>query len=199
MPVPTYPILEHFSTLQGEGMHTGKSAYFIRLSGCDVGCVWCDVKESWDVSNGKTYDSEEIASWVKQESMVVLTGGEPAMYDLTSLVKALKSRNKFVAIETSGCYPLQGDVDWYTFSPKKFKAPCQEAYDRAHELKVIIYHPSDFEFAEYHASKVNGPCQLFLQPEWSKRAERQDDIIAYIKKNPAWRLSLQTHKYLNIP
>ncbi|MFM7565455.1 MAG: 7-carboxy-7-deazaguanine synthase QueE [Flavobacteriales bacterium] len=194
-----YPILEHFSTLQGEGFHAGKSAYFIRLAGCDVGCVWCDVKESWEVSNGKTMNSQELAALPQKEAMVVITGGEPAMYDLHALLFALKKDQRYVAIETSGCYPLRGEVDWYTFSPKKFKAPCDEAYVRANELKVIIYHPSDFEFAERHASNVNSSCHLFLQPEWSKRTERQDEILAYIRKNPRWRLSMQTHKYLNIP
>lgn len=191
--------MEHFHTLQGEGFHTGRSAYFIRLSGCDVGCVWCDVKESWDADNGKKYTINELLTLTAQNDFIVLTGGEPAMHDLNPITRALKRQQKTIAIETSGCYPLKGEIDWYTFSPKKFKAPIQEAFDLANELKVVIYHPSDFDWATKHAEKVNKDCLLYLQPEWSKLDTLGPDTIAFVKSNPAWRLSLQTHKYLNIP
>lgn len=194
-----YTVMEHFHTLQGEGFHTGRSAYFIRLSGCDVGCVWCDVKESWDADNGKKYTINELLTLTAQNDFIVLTGGEPAMHDLNPITRALKRQQKTIAIETSGCYPLKGEIDWYTFSPKKFKAPIQEAFDLANELKVVIYHPSDFDWATKHAEKVNKDCLLYLQPEWSKLDTLGPDTIAFVKSNPAWRLSLQTHKYLNIP
>jgi organic radical activating enzyme len=194
-----YTVMEHFHTLQGEGFHTGRSAYFIRLSGCDVGCVWCDVKDSWDVDNGEKYRVNELLALTAQNDFIVLTGGEPAMHNLNPITQALKKQQKTIAIETSGCYPLQGEIDWYTFSPKKFKAPIQEAFDLANELKVVIYHPSDFDWATKHAEKVNENCMLYLQPEWSKLETLGPDIIAFVKSNPAWRLSLQTHKYLNIP
>ena len=195
----SYPIMEHFGTLQGEGNHTGKAAYFVRLSGCDVGCVWCDVKESWDINAGKSYTVGEILSFSEGYEFIVLTGGEPSMHDLTPLTKILHDNKKYIALETSGCYPLQGNVDWYTFSPKKFKPPIHEAYEKANELKIIIYHRSDFDWAEKHAEKVSSNCMLYLQPEWDKREEIQPLIVDYIKRNPKWRLSLQTHKYLNIP
>ena len=194
-----YTVMEHFHTLQGEGFHTGRSAYFIRLSGCDIGCVWCDVKESWDADNGEKYTVNELLALTAQNDFIVLTGGEPAMHDLNPITQALKKQQKTIAIETSGCYPLKGDIDWYTFSPKKFKAPIQEAFDLANELKVVIHHPSDFDWATKHAEKVNKNCMLYLQPEWSKLETLGPDIIAFVKSNPAWRLSLQTHKYLNIP
>jgi organic radical activating enzyme len=194
-----YTVMEHFHTLQGEGFHTGRSAYFIRLSGCDIGCVWCDVKESWDADNGEKYTVNKLLALTAQNDFIVLTGGEPAMHDLNPITQALKKQQKTIAIETSGCYPLKGEIDWYTFSPKKFKAPIQEAFDLANELKVVIYHPSDFDWATKHAEKVNKNCMLYLQPEWSKLETLGPDIIAFVKSNPAWRLSLQTHKYLNIP
>jgi len=194
-----YTVMEHFHTLQGEGFHTGRSAYFIRLSGCDIGCVWCDVKESWDADNGEKYTVNELLALTAQNDFIVLTGGEPAMHDLNPITQALKKQQKTISIETSGCYPLKGEIDWYTFSPKKFKAPIQEAFDLANELKVVIYHPSDFDWATKHAEKVNKNCLLYLQPEWGKLEALGPDIIAFVKSNPAWRLSLQTHKYLNIP
>ncbi len=195
----SYQVMEHFGTLQGEGYFTGRAAYFIRLSGCDVGCVWCDVKESWDLHAGKSISLEEIQSLTKEYEYIVLTGGEPAMHDLRELTNMLHKEKKFISIETSGCYELIGNVDWYTFSPKKFKKPHPEAYDLANELKVVIYHPSDLIWAEEHAKQVNNQCLLYLQPEWSKKDELQELIIAYITRNPRWRLSLQTHKFLNIP
>ena len=196
-----YPIMEHFFTIQGEGTYSGRAAYFIRIAGCDVGCVWCDVKESWDKDQHRTMTTNEIIEKVTESKtdFVVITGGEPAMYNLNPLVEPLKKMGITIAIETSGCYPLQGDVDWYCFSPKKFKAPCDEAYLRANELKVIISHPSDLEWANKHAEKVLDSCHLFLQPEWSKTEKLLPLIISYVKGNLKWKISLQTHKYMNIP
>jgi organic radical activating enzyme len=196
-----YPIMEHFFTIQGEGTYSGRAAYFIRIAGCDVGCVWCDVKESWDKDQHTTMTIKEIIEKVAESKtdFVVITGGEPAIYDLRPLVDQLKSLGITIAIETSGCYPLQGDVDWYCFSPKKFKAPCDEAYLRANELKVIINHPSDLDWANKHAEKVLDSCQLFLQPEWSNTEKLLPLIISYVKGNLKWKISLQTHKYMNIP
>jgi len=194
-----YQVMEHFGTLQGEGYYTGRAAYFIRLSGCDVGCVWCDVKESWDVDAGKSYSLEEIKGLSEGFDFIVLTGGEPAMHDLRALTDMLHKENKFISLETSGCYELNGAVDWYTFSPKKFKKPHPEAYEKADELKVVIYHPSDLAWAEEHAKQVNDQCLLYIQPEWSKKDQLQELIIDFITRNPRWRLSLQTHKFLNIP
>ena len=193
--------MEHFFTIQGEGKYSGKAAYFIRIAGCDVGCVWCDVKESWDKEQHALLSiSEIIENVVKSNAdFVVLTGGEPAMYDLRPLVDQLKSLGIMVAIETSGCYQLKGEVDWYCFSPKKFKAPCDEAYIKANELKVIVSHPSDLEWATTHALKVSTNCQLYLQPEWSKSEKLLPLIIEFVKSNQRWKISLQTHKFMNIP
>ncbi|WP_300663859.1 7-carboxy-7-deazaguanine synthase QueE [Fluviicola sp.] len=193
--------MEHFYTLQGEGKYTGTSAYFIRLGGCDVGCVWCDVKESWDADIHPKMSVEELKNIVSQYpgNLVVITGGEPAMYDLSVLVDALHAAGKYVAIETSGTSKLVGDVDWYTFSPKKFKAPVNEAYEKASELKIVIFHKSDLAWAEEHAKKVPADCVLYLQPEWSKREQLLPTIIEYVKNHPKWKISLQTHKYLEIP
>jgi 7-carboxy-7-deazaguanine synthase len=199
--VVSLPIMEEFYTIQGEGFHSGRAAYFIRTGGCDVGCVWCDVKESWDASIHSDTAISSLIDTSKSHgsNFVVITGGEPAMYDLTELVNGLKSVGNEIAIETSGCYPLKGDVDWYCFSPKKFKAPVDEAYEKANELKVVIFHKSDLEWAESHAEKVNAACELYLQPEWSKQAQLLPLIIDYVKSNPKWKISLQTHKFMNIP
>lgn len=197
----SWPIMESFYTIQGEGHHTGRPAYFIRTGGCDVGCVWCDVKESWEANAHPDTSIDKLLNEVRQNAcdFVVLTGGEPAMYDVSLLVDELQSLGKEVAIETSGCYPLKGDVDWYCFSPKKFKSPVEEAYERADELKVVVFHKSDFAWAEEHAAKIKGDCKLYLQPEWSKQAQILPLIIEYVKNNPKWNISLQTHKYMNIP
>ncbi|AEA45865.1 7-carboxy-7-deazaguanine synthase QueE [Fluviicola taffensis] len=197
----SYPVMEHFYTIQGEGKYTGTSAYFIRLGGCDVGCVWCDVKESWDADIHPKMTVDELITVVAQYpgELVVITGGEPAMYDLSVLVDALHSIGKYVAIETSGTSPLVGAVDWYTFSPKKFKSPVDEAYNKASELKIVIFHQSDLKWAEEHSLKVNDACVLYLQPEWSKREQLLPTIIEYVKNHPKWKISLQTHKYLEIP
>jgi len=195
------PIMEHFYSIQGEGFYSGRAAYFIRLAGCDVGCVWCDVKESWDVEGHPILSIEEIIKKVKSTSsdFVVLTGGEPAMYNLNQLVDSLKELGIETAIETSGCYQLNGNIDWYCFSPKKFKAPTDEAYQKANELKVVIFHESDLAWAEEHASKVDRNCMLYLQPEWSRQERILPQIIDYVKSNPKWRISLQTHKFMQIP
>ena len=193
--------MEYFHTIQGEGFHTGRSAFFIRLGGCDVGCVWCDVKESWNVAAHPKLSTEKLIDFVKksQAEFVVITGGEPAMHDLTDLINRLRNQQIYSAIETSGCYPLLGEIDWYCFSPKKFKAPCNEAYEKANELKVIINHKSDLEWAEMHAEKVSKDCLLYLQPEWSNLERNTEWIVSYVKSNPKWKISLQTHKYMNIP
>lgn len=195
------PIMEYFYTIQGEGYYSGRAAFFIRLAGCDVGCVWCDVKESWDSNAHPNLSIDFLIQEVllSGTEFVVITGGEPAMYDLTTLINRLKEHKIETAIETSGCYELIGNIDWYCFSPKKFKKPTEEAYSKANELKVVISHPSDFQWAEEHASKVNLECKLYLQPEWSKQERFLPEIIEYVKLNPNWRISLQTHKFMNIP
>lgn len=195
------PVMEYFYTIQGEGSYSGRASFFIRLAGCDVGCVWCDVKESWDMSEHPLQTIDFLLNEVVTSGtdFVVITGGEPAMYDLTTLVNRLKEQHIEVAIETSGTYPLLGAIDWYCFSPKKFKAPVDEAYSKASELKIIINHPSDFAWAEEHATKVSSNCKLYLQPEWSKQERFLPEIIEYVKNNPKWRISLQTHKFMDIP
>ena len=195
------PVMESFDTIQGEGFHAGRAAYFIRLAGCTVGCHWCDVKESWDVHSNQIRSIASLVDEVLKSKInfVVITGGEPAMYDLTALTKALKAVNCEIAIETSGCYPVKGMIDWFCFSPKKFKPPIQESYLKANELKIVVNHKSDLSWAEDHAKKVNPRCYLFLQPEWSKLDATKSLIIEYVKGNISWRISLQTHKFLNIP
>ena len=195
------PIMEHFYTLQGEGYYSGRAAYFVRIAGCDVGCVWCDVKESWSKEDHPIVELSQIHSWITATpaNFVVITGGEPALYDLSALTSIIKRTHQEIAIETSGCYPLKGEIDWYCFSPKKFKAPCEEAYRKANELKVVISHLSDFEWAESHAKLVSSDCKLYLQPEWSKKERFLNLIIEYVKDNPKWKISLQTHKYMQIP
>ena len=196
-----YPVMEHFYTIQGEGAHTGAAAYFIRLGGCDVGCVWCDVKESWEADAHPHYSIEEIVNFaqpVVQNGIVVITGGEPAMYNLEPLTTALSNKGFTIHIETSGAYPLKGHFDWITLSPKKFKGPVDSALELAHELKVVIYNKTDFKWAEEHAEKVGDKCKLLLQPEWSKREKVSPLLVDYVKDNPKWRISLQTHKYLGV-
>lgn len=197
----TLPLMESFYTIQGEGYYSGRSAFFVRLGGCDVGCSWCDVKESWDSSKHPqvaidTIVTESIKSGA---GFVVITGGEPAMHDLTELTMQLQENGIEVALETSGTYELNGTINWYCFSPKKFKAPVQQAYLKANELKVVINHPSDITWAEEHAAKVQPDCKLYLQPEWEKRERFLPMIVDYVKSHPKWRISLQTHKYINIP
>tara|TARA_R110000868_G_scaffold48185_1_gene156945 strand:+ start:122 stop:736 length:615 start_codon:yes stop_codon:yes gene_type:complete len=196
-----YPLMEAFYTLQGEGYYTGKAAYFIRLAGCDVGCHWCDVKESWDAGLHKIKKTTTIVQSASEHPsrFCVITGGEPMMYDLAALTSQLTKAGFELAVETSGAYPLSGSWHWICLSPKKFKAPKEEFYAVANELKVIIFNPSDFKWAEEHAAKVNKNCKLYLQVEWSKREELTPSLIEYVKQNPQWRISVQTHKYLNIP
>jgi len=194
------PLMEEFYTIQGEGFHTGTAAYFIRIGGCDVGCHWCDVKESWNAELHPPTGIDLIVNNAsKYSKTVVVTGGEPLMWDMSALTKSLKDNNLSVHIETSGAYPLSGTWDWICLSPKKNKLPTQTVYDNADELKVIIHNKHDFMFAEEQAEKVNSKAILFLQPEWSKKEEMTPLIVDYVMNNPKWRVSLQTHKFLNIP
>jgi len=199
--IASYPLMEQFYTLQGEGFFAGQAAYFIRLAGCDVGCVWCDVKESWDASKYPSVSVDTLvqAALKHPARIVVITGGEPAMYNISALCNALHENGFRVHIETSGAYPIEGNFDWITLSPKKFKAPLHANMQMANELKVVIYNKSDFDWAEQHALSVNRNCRLYLQAEWSKREQINPLLTAYIQDNPKWQLSLQTHKYLNIP
>ena len=195
------PIMEQFYTLQGEGFHQGRAAYFIRLGGCDVGCVWCDVKESWDAAKHPLISIEDLVAAVKKTpaEIVVITGGEPLMYDMNALTKAMHQTGLKTHIETSGAYPLSGAWDWICVSPKKFKAPLPEILPKANELKVIIFNKSDFEWAEKYAALASPHCKLYLQPEWDKATQMTPLIIEYIKARPQWELSLQIHKYINVP
>jgi 7-carboxy-7-deazaguanine synthase len=195
------PLMEEFYTIQGEGFNTGKAAYFIRLGGCDVGCHWCDVKESWDASIHPLTRTDEICKNVLlcNAKAVVVTGGEPLMYNLDELTRQLKAKGIETFIETSGAYPLSGDWDWICLSPKKTMPPLQDIYIKANELKIIVFNKHDFTWAEEEAEKVSMDTLLFLKPEWSKRNEMMPLIVEYVKTNPRWMVSLQTHKYMNIP
>ncbi len=211
--------MESFYTLQGEGFHQGRAAYFIRLGGCDVGCVWCDVKDSWDESKHPRFKVQEIIDKVKLEPgigdrklgnnltpstlspkpLIVITGGEPLLHQLDELTAALQQAGFETNIETSGSSPLSGRWDWICLSPKKFKAPLPEVVAAANELKVVVFNKHDFDWAETYAAQVNKNCKLYLQPEWDKRETVTPLIIEYIKTNPKWELSLQIHKYINVP
>lgn len=195
------PVMEHFYTIQGEGYYQGHAAYFIRLGGCDVGCVWCDVKESWDASKHPTYSIATIVSWVvkAKAKLVVITGGEPLMHPLDELTAALQLAGIRTNIETSGSSPLSGVWDWICVSPKKFKAPIPDIMPAANELKIIIFNKSDFEWAELHAAQCAPECKLYLQPEWDQSSKMLPLIIEYVKANPHWEISMQLHKYMNIP
>ena len=194
------PLVEEFYTIQGERYHTGTAAYFIRIGGCDVGCHWCDVKESWNAElHPPTSVDSIVESASKYSETVVVTGGEPLTWDMGLLTQKLKEKNRKIHIETSGAYPLSGTWDWICLSPKKNKLPTETVYAAAHELKVIIHNKHDFIFAEEQAELVNNKAILFLQPEWSKKEEMTPLIVDYVMNNPKWRVSLQTHKYLNIP
>ena len=197
----TLPVMEHFYTIQGEGFHQGRAAYFIRLGGCDVGCTWCDVKESWDASIHPQLTVAELVAQVKTTpaEIVVITGGEPLMHSLDELTTALKSAGLRTHIETSGTHPLSGQWDWICFSPKKFKAPLPEILPAAQELKVVVYHRSDISWAEGFAAGVSASCKFYLQPEWSRAAEMLPGIIDYVKAHPRWEISLQIHKYIQVP
>ena len=203
-PVPaeaTLPVMEQFYTLQGEGFHQGKAAWFIRLGGCDVGCVWCDVKDSWDASRHPRYTIPELVRSASTHPgrLAVITGGEPLMHDCTALTHGLRQAGFATHIETSGAWPLTGEWDWICLSPKKFKHPLTGPIENADELKVVIYHPSDFKWAETYAEKVSPACKLFLQPEWSKREIITPLISSYIMENPRWEFSIQLHKYIQVP
>ena len=192
--------MEMFYTLQGEGYHQGKAAYFIRLAGCDVGCVWCDVKESWDASKHPVFSVEEIVSnaLAHPARLAIITGGEPLLYNLDALTTALKKVGFELNIETSGSSPMSGNWDWVCLSPKKFKAPLTESIQAASELKVVIFNTHDFEWAETYAKQVSPNCKLYLQPEWDKSNEITPLVIEYIKAHPKWELSAQLHKYIQV-
>lgn len=194
------PLMEEFYTIQGEGSHTGTAAYFVRIGGCDVGCHWCDVKESWDANIHPPTSADVIVENTKKyANTVVITGGEPLTWSMDYLTESLQKQGVKTHIETSGAYKLSGVWDWICLSPKKVKLPVESIYPHAHELKMIIYNKNDFKFAEEQAAKVGENCQLFLQPEWSNREKMTPLIVDYVMANPKWRVSLQTHKYLNIP
>ncbi|MET4080461.1 7-carboxy-7-deazaguanine synthase [Pedobacter sp. UYP30] len=195
------PLMEEFYTIQGEGFNTGKAAYFIRLGGCDVGCHWCDVKESWDASLHPLTSADTIVQNALKYpgKAVVITGGEPLIYNLDYLTSQLQKNGIATFLETSGAYPLSGSWDWICLSPKKFKSPRQEVIALANELKVIVFNKTDFKWAEEHSAHVESKSKLYLQPEWSKSKEITPLIIDYVMANPKWEISLQTHKFLNIP
>lgn len=194
------PLMEEFYTIQGEGFYKGTAAYFIRVGGCDVGCHWCDVKESWNADLHPPTEIELIVeNAAKHSDTIVVTGGEPLTWNMGPLTQALKEKGLKTHIETSGAYPLSGEWDWVCLSPKKMKLPVESVYNAANELKIIVYNSHDLKFAEEQAAKVPDSCILYLQPEWSKRDKVIPEIVDYVMKNPKWKVSLQTHKYLNIP
>lgn len=195
------PVMEHFYTLQGEGMFQGRAAYFIRLGGCDVGCVWCDVKESWDEEKHPLHEITGLIEEIKKYpvEIVVITGGEPLLHDLTKLTQQLQNAGLRTHMETSGSSALSGKWDWITLSPKKFKEPLPEVLPYANELKIVVFNKSDFEWAEKWAGLVRPECRLYLQPEWGKADAITPLIIDYIKAHPKWQLSLQIHKYIHVP
>lgn len=195
------PVMEAFYTLQGEGYYQGRAAYFIRLGGCDVGCVWCDVKDSWDADKHPKLSIEKIVEEALKYPgrLAVITGGEPLMHELDALTKALQDVGFETNIETSGSSNLSGNWNWICLSPKKFKAPLPAIVPLANELKVVVFNKHDFEWAETYAKAVNENCKLYLQPEWDKAAEITPVIVAYIQANPKWSLCLQIHKYINVP
>ncbi len=195
------PLMEEFYTLQGEGFHMGKAAYFIRVGGCDVGCSWCDSKESW---NARLFPPVPVEQVVENAAAcpamtVVVTGGEPSMYPMDYLTGKLHQQGIKTMVETSGAYPLTGQWDWICLSPKKYSPPVKSIYERANELKVIVQHAGDLEWAERNADLVSEKCQLFLQPEWSKSEQIMETLTQYVMQHPKWRISLQSHKYMRIP
>ena len=196
----SFPVMESFYSIQGEGTHSGKPSYFIRLAGCDVNCDWCDVKDSWDIDSSQYKSIDEITNEINKFStdLVIITGGEPLMHNLTDLTSALKKLGKKIHIETSGTHPVSGYFDWICFSPKKFKKPLDEFFKISNELKIIISKDSDFRWAEYLLGQIKNKPELILQAEWSKSEIINPKILDYIKLNPKWRISLQTHKYLHV-
>ncbi|HWY10392.1 MAG TPA: 7-carboxy-7-deazaguanine synthase QueE [Bacteroidia bacterium] len=195
------PVMEDFYTIQGEGFNSGKPAYFVRVGGCDVGCHWCDVKESWDASLHPLVKADDVVRKVleSKSKAVVITGGEPLQYNMDYITEQFKSKNIEIFIETSGAYPLTGNWDWICLSPKKTMNPLPEVYTKANELKVIVYNKNDFDWALEQAKKVNKNCLLFLQPEWSKSNQMMPLIVEFVKEHQNWMVSLQSHKYMNIP
>jgi len=195
------PLMETFYSIQGEGYHQGKAAYFIRLAGCDVGCTWCDVKESWATDPYPKIKSNKLAekAALYGSGITIVTGGEPLLYDLNDLTFYLSERGVSSHLETSGTHPLTGNWNWICFSPKKFKAPLPEFFNMADELKIIIVNNSDFEWAKGFADKVRPDCKKYVQPEWSRSNKVLPKIVDFVKQNPEWEVSLQIHKYLNVP
>lgn len=200
IPENQIPINEIFYSVQGEGFHQGKAAFFIRFAGCDIGCVWCDSKDAWSIEESDFMLIEHIVGEAVNANleMVVITGGEPLIYDLTLLCKELKQHKKKIHIETSGAYPIRAEFDWLTLSPKKVIIPLEKAYSLANELKIVVSDQSDLEFAQTEAKKVNADCHLFLQPQWKQLKIMMPIILEFVKANPTWRLSLQNHKFLGI-
>ena len=199
--IAALPVMEQFYTIQGEGAFAGYAAYFIRLGGCDVGCVWCDVKDSWDASKHPMVSEKSLVDAVVHSGapICVITGGEPALYDLTSLTGLLKAAGVRTHIETSAAYPIVGDFDWVCISPKKFKFPLESEMLKANELKIIVFNKSDFEWAQTWSNQVASSCRLLLQPEWDKREQIMPLLVEFVKQNPRWQISLQTHKYIGVP
>ncbi len=195
------PLMESFYSIQGEGYHQGKAAWFIRLGGCDVGCVWCDVKESWDADAWPKTEIGEIMKpvWDSPAQLVVVTGGEPLLYHLDSLTSAIHKAEKAAHLETSGTHALSGEWDWVCLSPKKFRQPQAGMYERADELKIVVYNKSDLKWAGELVSLVNRQCRLYLQPEWSRRDKVLPLIVEFVKEDPRWEISLQIHKYMHVP
>jgi Organic radical activating enzymes len=196
----SYPVMEHFYSIQGEGYYQGQAAYFVRLGGCDVGCVWCDVKDSWDTSAHPIMSVSDILFEIQKTKakIIVITGGEPLMHDCTALTSVLQYHGYQVHLETSGAYPLSGLWNWICVSPKKFKAPLSDVLIKANELKVIVYHKSDIQWAQTHAANVSSQCKLYLQPEWSKQNEMTDIIFQHVLQHPEWQISLQIHKFMEV-
>ncbi len=195
-----YPVMEYFYSVQGEGVYAGQAAFFVRLGGCDVGCVWCDVKDSWDAESHPKMTVDALIQEAEKHptKLIILTGGEPAMYNMTAFCDLFRSKGYRLHIETSGAYPIVGDFDWITFSPKKFKAPLKEVAAQADELKVVVFNKSDLQWAETHQEMVPVSCKLFLQPEWDKREITEKIIFDYVLQHPSWQVSLQIHKYLGV-
>ena len=193
--------MELFYSLQGEGYHQGKAAFFIRLAGCDVGCVWCDVKDSWDASKHPVLSVEEIvaAAAAHPSRIAIVTGGEPLLHQLGPLTTALRAAGFQTHIETSGSSPMSGSWDWVCLSPKKFKAPLPESVKAADELKVVVFNKSDFDWANSFVNDLAADCKKYLQPEWEKSDAMTPLVIEYIKQNPSWELSAQLHKYIQVP
>lgn len=195
------PVMESFYTIQGEGYHQGRAAYFIRLGGCDVGCVWCDVKESWNAEDHPRQPVQQIVSGAEAHPgrLAVVTGGEPLMHDCSELTASLHEAGFSINLETSGSAPLSGSWDWICLSPKKFSPPLESVIPMANELKVVIYNESDFQWAERYAALVSAGCKLYLQPEWGRSEKMTPRIVDYILKHPRWEFSLQIHKYIHVP